>query len=202
VLLVLLCASPGARAQTTVAMKPDYRDWGWDALVMENGLITLAVVPRIGARVMQYDLGQHPSIFVNAQELGKVYEPQPDSLWHNYGGYKNWPAPQERWNWPPPPILDGAPYAARVVADTPDSAAVWASSPVGRFTGQYGVFHIGTARLVLLDEGGEVVGQSAPHPVTPLEQFALDETVEVPPGATRVQVRVEGVGVLDELMRR
>jgi hypothetical protein len=120
---------PPAKAE----LKSDYRNWGWEAVVLENGLITLTVVPSIGARVMQYDLGNHPSIFVNEKELGKLYDPDPKAGWHNYGGYKNWPAPQDRWGWPPPPILDSGPYEFKIVADTPDSAAVWVSSPVERW---------------------------------------------------------------------
>ncbi|MBM3279803.1 MAG: hypothetical protein FJY95_17240 [Candidatus Handelsmanbacteria bacterium] len=129
-LTLLLLAAPSLLAQTRIAPLTNYKNWGWDAVVLENGLITLAVVPRIGARIMQYDLGSHPSIFVNDRELGNFYEPLPDSVWHNYGGFKNWPAPQDRWNWPPPPILDGAPYEARIEVDTPDSVALWVSSPV------------------------------------------------------------------------
>lgn len=128
-LILSLCAAPVLSAQTRIATEPNYKNWGWNAVVLENGLITLAVVPRIGARVMQYDLGQHASIFVNERELGKFYEPQLDSLWHNYGGYKNWPAPQDPWGWPPPPVLDGAPYAEKIEDHAPDSVAVWVSSP-------------------------------------------------------------------------
>jgi hypothetical protein len=409
-LLLSLNAALALSAQTQIATQPNYKNWGWDAVVLENGLITLAVMPRIGARVMQYDLGQHASIFVNERELGKFYEPTPDSLWNNYGGYKNWPAPQDPWGWPPPPILDGAPYEARIEADTPDSVAVWVSSPKeqwrtpdlrferrlsiypgtsrvrvaqtlinegeqtqrwsvweitqapvhhpgkedfenfwvyfplnpqspygargvrttmdtasawtgqvapgifgvrfmplnqklfadapegwicyvdekeghtyartfalfpgeeypdqgatvevwlnkdplylevevvspvvelaarggrytfvedwwaakvkgpilkvhevgaiarrlrageGRFTGQYGVFHVGSARLVLLDDKGQVVQAGAEHPVTPLETFALDEAIKAPKEALRAELRVEDgqgreVGVLDD----
>ena len=108
----------------------NYREWGWNALTMENGLITLATVPSIGARIMQYDLGEHRSIFINEDELGKLYEPGARSPWHNYGGYKVWPAPQDRWGWPPPPILDSGVYEATVETTSPDSATVFVSGPV------------------------------------------------------------------------
>jgi hypothetical protein len=135
--LFLLCSlalsvhaqDPRAKAE----LKSDYRNWGWEAVVLENGLITLTVVPGIGARVMQYDLGNHPSVFINEKEVGKIYDLDPKAEWHNYGGYKNWPAPQDRWGWPPPPILDSGPYEFKIAADTPDSAAVWVSSPVERW---------------------------------------------------------------------
>ena len=99
-LLLAMAISACVHAQdmrVQVASVDDYREWGWKAVVMENGLITLVAVPGIGARIMQYDLGEHGSIFINEDELGKLYEPREDSLWHNYGGYKVWPAPQDRW---------------------------------------------------------------------------------------------------------
>jgi hypothetical protein len=72
----------------------------------------------------------------------------------------------------------------------------------GRFTGQYGVFHAGRARLVLLGEGGQVVQQGREHPVTPLESLVLDEEITVAQEAVRAEVRVQDgqgreVGVLD-----
>jgi len=106
---------------------------------MKNGLITLAVVPEIGGRVMQYDLDGHPSIYVNPEEIGKRYTPSQQSGWPNYGGYKTWPAPQHRWltsggGWPPPPNLDFGPYSCRIVTDTPESSVVRLESPVETFS--------------------------------------------------------------------
>jgi hypothetical protein len=44
---------------TAIETITDYQGWGqtWETLVMKNGLITVATVPVIGARTMQYDLG-------------------------------------------------------------------------------------------------------------------------------------------------
>lgn len=130
-LLVLAICVPCAWAQGAPRVEAieNYRNWGWEALVMKNGLITVAAVPGIGARIMQYDLGEHASIFVNGEELGKLYEPGENSPWHNYGGYKTWPAPQSRWNWPPPPLLDFGVYEARIEAGAADSATVFVSGP-------------------------------------------------------------------------
>ncbi|MFH1006476.1 MAG: hypothetical protein V1800_03090, partial [Candidatus Latescibacterota bacterium] len=49
----------------SVGTEENHLQWGWQSYVMDNGLITVAVVPEIGARVMQYDLDGHPSIYVN-----------------------------------------------------------------------------------------------------------------------------------------
>lgn len=61
--MLLLAAALATQAQpspSTVSQLPDYLNWGWgEVMVLENGLITLAMVPQIGARVMQYNLGAH-----------------------------------------------------------------------------------------------------------------------------------------------
>jgi hypothetical protein len=126
---LLLAVSLSVQSQTTIQTEENYNQWGWEAVVMQNGLITVATVPAIGARVMQYDLGGHPSIFVNSAELGKTYTPVKNAPWHNFGGFKNWPAPQDKWNWPPPPVLDFGAYTSQIVFQTPDSVAVFVSSP-------------------------------------------------------------------------
>ncbi len=118
--------SPGV----TVEQAANYQDWGWDAVVVDNGLVTTAVVPVIGARVMQFDLGENVSIFVNEEEMGKVYPMEADTVWRNYGGFKNWPAPQNRWNWPPPTQLDRGVYEVEVRHAGPDSAVVFCRSPL------------------------------------------------------------------------
>jgi hypothetical protein len=117
----------------TISQVADYNDWNWDAVVMQNGLITVATVPVIGARIMQYDLAGHPSIFVNPDEIGNTHAPANNSNWYNYGGYKTWPAPQSRWNWPPPPVLDYGIYESTIVADTQDSVALFVKSPVEKW---------------------------------------------------------------------
>jgi hypothetical protein len=111
----------------------NYQNWGWDAVVLKNGIITVATVPSIGARIMKYDLGRHSSIYVNESELGKTYTPGPSSSWPNFGGFKNWPAPQDRWGWPPPPTLDFGPYDVSTVAETADSVSIEASGRVERW---------------------------------------------------------------------
>ena len=123
-----------AKYSTSLSVQPNYKDWGWVSYVMENGLITVAVVPQIGGRTMQYDLGGHPSIYVNPDEVGRVYVPQDTSSWHNYGGYKVWPTPQNRWlvdgsEWPPPPNLDFGVYEASILSDSPDSSTIYLRGP-------------------------------------------------------------------------
>jgi hypothetical protein len=128
--LAWICVLSVHSQTTTIQTIANYNQWGWEAVVMKNDLITVATVPAIGARVMQYDLGAHPSIFVNPDELGRTYTPVKNAPWHNFGGFKNWPAPQDKWNWPPPPILDFGLYVSQIVLQTPDSVSVHVTSPV------------------------------------------------------------------------
>jgi hypothetical protein len=106
--------------------------WGWDTtIVMQNDLITMATVPAIGGRVMQYDLGSLPSIMINSSLLGNTYTPAQNG-YYNFGGYKTWPSPQNNWpnSWPPPPKLDYGKYAYQIVSQTADSVIALVTSPV------------------------------------------------------------------------
>jgi len=138
ILLILACfGTPLVLAQTpdvSVAADSGYNGWNWNSVVARNGIITLAIVPAIGGRVMQYDVGSNPSVFVNPSEIGKTYTPANNGQWHNFGGFKTWPAPQSRWNtsgWPPPPILDGGRYSYSIdsISRASGSVAVAVSSP-------------------------------------------------------------------------
>jgi hypothetical protein len=134
--LVLCFGHALLHAQTpdlSVQTVSKYNNWGWDAVVMQNGIITIATVPAIGGRVMQYDLGTLPSILVNSDTtlLGKTRTPAKNGNWYNFGGYKTWPAPQSAWNaggWPPPPTLDYGAYTVDDTTQTNDSVSVVISS--------------------------------------------------------------------------
>lgn len=125
-------------AQTTgvsIQIVSNYNGWGWDTtIVMKNDCITLATVPAIGARVMQYDLGKIPSIMIDSNLFGQTYAPA-NSGFHNFGGFKNWPSPQNVWpnSWPPPPTLDYGAYTVIDTLQTSDSVSVSVSSPVERW---------------------------------------------------------------------
>ncbi len=136
IVVSLITVTASLQAQTspvTLDTVSGYSGWGWTALVMHNGLITLATVPAIGGRVMRYDLGTHPSLFVNSAEFGHTYTPSRTAPWHNFGGFKTWPSPQNRWpnNWPPPPTLDAGSYTFRLdtLSQPGDSASVFVASP-------------------------------------------------------------------------
>jgi hypothetical protein len=121
----------GQTSNVTIQTVPNYKGWKWDStIVMQNGLITMATVPAIGGRVMQYDLNGVPSLFVNSAELGNTYTPANDFNLRNFGGFKNWPSPQDAWNWPPPPTLDYGKYAVTDFRQGSDSVSLTIISPI------------------------------------------------------------------------
>ncbi|MCX7726876.1 MAG: hypothetical protein N2053_08510, partial [Chitinispirillaceae bacterium] len=76
-LLVILTLAFGinnaAEYEVTLEKKSNYNGWGkdWDSVyVVKNRIVTLAAVPKIGGRVMQYDLGNHPSLYVDENNKG------------------------------------------------------------------------------------------------------------------------------------
>jgi hypothetical protein len=122
----------------------DFR--GWSAAYLENGLIRLAAVPDIGGRLMAYDLGPYPFLFVDPDLAGKLYsaaENQGDgslAAWKNYGGDKTWPAPQgwdndQQWHGPPDPVLDTGRYTLEALTEDGERALVRMVSPPDRKTG-------------------------------------------------------------------
>ena len=87
---------------------------------LSNEFVRLDFAPRLGGRVMNYQLGEHRFFWTNPQLAGTVPPPSrlgPDGVWLNWGGDKLWPAPQgwdndRQWPGPPDPVLDGGPYQA------------------------------------------------------------------------------------------
>jgi hypothetical protein len=122
----------------------DFR--GWSAAYLENGIIRLAAVPSIGGRLMAYDLGPYPYLFVDPDLAGKLFtaeENQGDgslAAWKNYGGDKTWPAPQgwdndQQWHGPPDPVLDTGRYKLDALEGNGEKALVRMVSPADVKTG-------------------------------------------------------------------
>jgi hypothetical protein len=121
----MLNASPDS---VTIDTINNYHNWGWDVLVVQNKYITLGIVPSIGARVLQYDLGTDTFMIVNEALFGDLFysnSPTPYSTTWGYGGYKTWPAPQSNWGWPPPPTLAWGNYEYEVFQNSNDSVVIW-----------------------------------------------------------------------------
>lgn len=108
---------------------------GWKAIKLTNGLVTVVVVPDVGGRIMDFRLGDHALLWNNAAEAGKLYDAPrtaEERTWHNFGGYKVWPAPQDRWGGPPDPLgstLEGGRWTSRIVTASGPTAVVELTSP-------------------------------------------------------------------------
>jgi hypothetical protein len=107
-------------ASDATAVHTEYH--GWDAIKLQNRLVTALAVPEIGGRLMEFTLGSQQFLFVNQELLGKRFTPaeyQGDGTlvhWKNFGGAKTWPAPQgwdndQQWHGPPDPVLDSGVYS-------------------------------------------------------------------------------------------
>ncbi len=122
----------------SLSLEQNYMNWGWNgAYVFSNGIIKSAVYPQLGGRIMQYDLGDESLLWVNPNQTGR--QPQDGGEWINFGGFKNWPAPQAQWDWPPPPLLDGGEYTPTVVEQTVDSIVFFLEGPVEQNTSASGL---------------------------------------------------------------
>ena len=145
------CAGPAACKVEKTTFK------GWRVFKLSNGLATLFVAPRIGGRVIQFQLADHPFFFVNNDLAGKVFPAEENGGgkggWKNYGGSKLWPAPQgwqsdDQWPGPPDPVLDGGEFTGEVTKNSPGHVAVTVTSPPDARTG------IQFSRTVNLFAGG------------------------------------------------
>jgi len=130
---------------------------GWNGIFLENELVKLVAVPDVGGRLMQYNLGQYPFLWVDKDLAGKLFsaeENQGDgsvAAWKNYGGDKTWPSPQgwdndDQWHGPPDPILDTGIFTAEFDEGTGDTAEITMISPKGSPTG------IQISRRIVLQE--------------------------------------------------
>ncbi len=113
----------------------NYNNYGWQALVIDNGYIQLVIFPEIGGRVLYYGFPDDEYMWVNEDQLGKMYDPltQTYGPWNGssgYGGYKVWPAPQSIWSWPPPPYLAWGPYDFETEIANADSVVIYLRSKV------------------------------------------------------------------------
>lgn len=137
---------------------------GWDAIRLSNGIVSLIAVPDIGGRLMAYDLGDYPYLYVDADLAGKLFSPEENqgdgslAAWKNYGGDKTWPSPQgwssdDEWHGPPDPVLDSGRYSVQGMESSPEMACVTLTSPAGSSTGMQITrkitLHAGSSRVTL-----------------------------------------------------
>ena len=118
--------------------------FGWPALRLQQGMLTLHAVPQIGGRLMGIRHGDDELGFINPALAGKTpFVSGTDwrelcgawdfTLW---GGGKTWIAPES--NWPggvPQPDLDSGPYTLRRTWADDRSIGVVMESPICRLSG-------------------------------------------------------------------
>jgi hypothetical protein len=113
--------------------------YGHQALRLTNGLVTVIAVPELGGRIMEYKIADMPLLWANLAEVqgGKTPTGAPKTTsapaaWRNYGGYKTWPAPQDKWGGPPDPRgsqLEGARWVGRIAKPRGEVGEVELTSP-------------------------------------------------------------------------
>ncbi len=126
-------ATPSPEGAVAVGRSIKYE--GWDALELSNQIVRLVCVPGIGGRLIEFSLDGENAFWVNHEELGKLYPPptsEAERVWHNYGGSKTWPSPQDRWGGPPDPLgslLDGGIHQGKLLRERGPVASLEAVSP-------------------------------------------------------------------------
>ena len=138
--------------------------WGWEAIRLASGRVSLTIAPQAGGRVISLTLDDVEAFFTLPELRGRcleiasakdVREKKAQLGWLHYGGYKTWLAPQERWT-DGLPFLDLDSGSYRVSVEQKASvASVRLTSPVCRETG------IELARTVSISTGGRIAVEQA-----------------------------------------
>jgi len=107
----------------------NYKNWGWEALVIQNEYITVAIVPEMGGNILQYDFGVDTLLLLEPKTFGKNYSISSgdspfNSSW-GFGGFQTWPTTEA---WPPPPNLTYRKYSYTVETFNSDSITIFLKS--------------------------------------------------------------------------
>ncbi len=138
--------------------------WGWKAIKLASGRVSLTIAPQAGGRVVSLTLDDVEAFFTLPELRGRRFEiasakdvrqKKARLGWLHYGGYKTWLAPQERWT-DGLPFLDLDSGSYRVSIDEkPDVASVRLTSPVCRET------KMELTRTVSMSTGGRITVEQA-----------------------------------------
>lgn len=99
-LVSLLCLSACEKQAPTQAQvtPPDYLRMGEEFIVLERDDLKVTLAPEVGGRIASVEFNGKERLFTRADTEG-----------NNWGNVL-WPSPQSTWGWPPPEVLDSAPY--------------------------------------------------------------------------------------------
>lgn len=129
--LLMLCSCENEKTISTVSIVDNYKNWQWDSVfVAKNKYISLAVVPDAAGRMLEYNLGDAPSLWLNPELFGKSFVPNDEVMpneWRNFGGYRLVPIPVDNCaidskgnktkRWPPPVTIGDSPYQVGMSTD-------------------------------------------------------------------------------------
>ena len=117
--------------------------WGVRGVAAVSDLLRVDIVPGMGGRIMNFEMGGHRFLWSNPALRG-VMPPGgglgADGGWMNWGGDKVWLAPQGwegegQWAGPPDGVLDGGAYVLEFLQDEGEAARVRLTSPVDARSG-------------------------------------------------------------------
>ncbi|NME67981.1 hypothetical protein [Flammeovirga aprica] len=140
VLLLLFCCH-FSHAQA-IEKVDNYKGWKWEeTYVLTNEFISLAVVPDAAGRVLEYNLSDIQSLWINPKEFGQKYSDSEEvkmNQWRNFGGYRLVPTPVENCalgkngersqRWPPPVSIGDAPYTVTDVKESEGQVGITVKS--------------------------------------------------------------------------
>ncbi|NIJ45337.1 hypothetical protein FHR24_001805 [Wenyingzhuangia heitensis] len=120
----LFMTSLFSQNKASITVVKNYKNWNWkEVYVAKNPYISVAVVPQAAGRILEYNLGEVPSLWINPKLMGKSFAPTDEvkmQEWRNFGGYRLVPLPIENCSvdkdgntakrWPPPAIIGDSPY--------------------------------------------------------------------------------------------
>ncbi|CAH8284258.1 hypothetical protein EV196_103274 [Mariniflexile fucanivorans] len=133
-----------AQSNPVITMVDNYKEWGWDNVyVIKNEFINVAVVPDAAGRVLEFNLGDVKSLWINPKLLGKFFisnDNVKQDEWRNFGGYRLVPIPvdnvainsngEKTRRWPPPAIMGDSPYVADISTNAEGYQSINVSSGI------------------------------------------------------------------------
>lgn len=182
--LILISVVAFSQTNNTVSIIDNYNNWGWNnVLVAKNKFISVAVVPDAAGRILEYNLGETQSLWINPKLFGKSFAPN-DRVkmeeWRNFGGYRLVPIPVANWainsqgkktkRWPPPAIIGDSPYVCDITTNSEGTQTIEVCSgiqelPVPLFDNKTNSFiipqkieeHLQYKRSLYIEEGKSLV---------------------------------------------
>ena len=93
---------------------------GIKEIILDNKIIKLIVVPEQGGRIVEFSRDDLNVLFRNEKfkyKKGDVTAERKAENWINFGGYKGWYAPQNKWGWPPYFDIDLSTFSYEISKD-------------------------------------------------------------------------------------